>query len=98
MFYGRFAMKVEYLASLGDRVPGTTGEEAVIGLFGKVPDGHQLHPDQAPLPVIAVKFPYAFLHQSANPPGPRRGDRCLVAAQIPRVGVPRPRPCGRPAR
>jgi phosphohistidine swiveling domain-containing protein len=72
LFFGRLAMKVEYLASIGDRLPGTSGEEAVRGLFGKVPESISFEPTKRRYPVIAVKFPYEFL---TNP----RRLRALVA-------------------
>ena len=59
-FYGRFAMRVEYVASVGDRVPGTTGKQAVEGLFAKVPDSLTFKPTRRRYPVIAVKLPVAF--------------------------------------
>ena len=61
LFFGRLAMKVEYMASIGDRLPGTSGEEAVHGLFGKVPESIRFEPTKRRYPVIAVKFPYEFL-------------------------------------
>jgi pyruvate,water dikinase len=38
VFYGRAAVKVEALASLGDRMPGTSGRQVVAAVLGTVPD------------------------------------------------------------
>jgi pyruvate,water dikinase len=60
IFYGRAALQVEYLAQVGDRTPGTTGEEAVKGLFGRAPDDMTWHPTRRRYPVIAVRLPLVF--------------------------------------
>src|SRR5206468_3292769 len=39
IFYGRPALRVQFLAEVGDRMPGTTGREVVRDLFGRVPEG-----------------------------------------------------------
>jgi pyruvate,water dikinase len=38
IFYGRAASKVEALAALGDRMPGTSGAQVVRGVLGDVPE------------------------------------------------------------
>ena len=37
-FYGRYALQFEYLTTLGDRMPGTTGPEVAASLLGRVPE------------------------------------------------------------
>jgi rifampicin phosphotransferase len=61
LFYGRLAMRIEYLAVVGDRFPGITGQDAVKGMFAKVPEGISFHPTKRRYPVIAVKLPVAFM-------------------------------------
>lgn len=56
-FYGRPALQVEYMALIGDRLPGTSGEEAVASVLGRVPDDWQGQPTKRRLPVIAWKLP-----------------------------------------
>ena len=50
IFYGRAALQVEYLATVGDRMPGTTGEEAVASLFGRAAGRHGVAPEPPSLP------------------------------------------------
>ena len=38
VFYGRGALSVELLARLGDRMPGTTGQQVATGVYGDAPD------------------------------------------------------------
>ena len=61
LFYGRLAMRMEYLATVGDRFPGMSGQDAVKGLFAKVPDDMSFQPTKRRYPVIAVKLPVAFM-------------------------------------
>ncbi len=59
-FYGRIAIQVEYMATIGDRLPGTSGPDAVAGLLGKVPDAITFAPTRRRYPAIAMRLPYAF--------------------------------------
>lgn len=61
IFYGRPAMSVEYIALLGDRMPGTTGEASVQGLCGFAPDDFVYRPSIKRYPVVAWRLPYTFL-------------------------------------
>jgi pyruvate,water dikinase len=58
-FHGRIAMRMEWLASVGDRMPGTSGAEAVEGMLGRVPDTMTFAPTARRYPVIAAKLPVA---------------------------------------
>jgi pyruvate,water dikinase len=58
-FYGRLAMQLEFFALMGDRVPGTTGVEAIKSMFGDTPPGMTFAPTKARYPAIAVKLPRA---------------------------------------
>jgi phosphohistidine swiveling domain-containing protein len=61
MFYGRIAMRMEYLATVGDRMPGTNGEDTVRGLFGRVPETMTFAPSARRYPVVAWRLPIAML-------------------------------------
>jgi len=60
-FHARLAMRLEYLAAVGDRMPGISGREAVASLHGRVPDTMHFAPTRRRYPVIAAKLPYAML-------------------------------------
>jgi pyruvate,water dikinase len=57
VFHGRVAMQVEFLATLGDRMPGTTGQKVVLGIFGRVPDDIEFRPTRSRYPAIAARMP-----------------------------------------
>jgi pyruvate,water dikinase len=56
-FFGRFAMRAEYLAVFGDRMPGATGEDVVLNLFGRVPETMTFAPTRRRYPAVAAKLP-----------------------------------------
>jgi pyruvate,water dikinase len=60
-FYGRLAIRLEYLAVMGDRMPGTRGEDAVSGLCGRVPDTMVFAPTRRRYPIVSWKLPRAML-------------------------------------
>src|SRR5690606_11873072 len=57
VFYGRGAFKVEDLTSLGDRMPGTTGEEIAATMFGEAPSTITYSPTKRRYPFVAVGLP-----------------------------------------
>ncbi len=61
IFYGRLAAQVEFMALLGDRMPGTSGEEAVTSIFGRVPETMKFRPTKRRYPLIAAHLPFTFL-------------------------------------
>jgi pyruvate,water dikinase len=61
VFYGRVALRVDFMCEMGDLVPGTSGEALGNQVFGLVPDSFVSRPSKRRYPVIAVKFPPAFL-------------------------------------
>jgi rifampicin phosphotransferase len=61
IFFGRPAIEVEFFARLGDRMPGTSGQETVRSLFGRVPGDMSFTPSRRRYPVIAWRFPLTFL-------------------------------------
>jgi pyruvate,water dikinase len=56
-FFGRIALRVEYMASVGDRMPGVTGQEIVANMFGTVPETMKFEPTRARYPSVAAKVP-----------------------------------------
>jgi phosphohistidine swiveling domain-containing protein len=56
-FYGRIALRIEWLASVGDRMPGATGPDAVTSMLGRVPETLEFAPTRRRYPVIAAKLP-----------------------------------------
>ena len=65
VFYGRVALRVDFMCQMGDRVPGTSGEALGKQVFGFVPEGYVSRPSRRRYPVIAVKFPPTFLRVPA---------------------------------
>ena len=61
IFYGRGAMSVTFLGVLGDRAPGTTGEQAVRGLLGHVPEGMTFSPTRRYYLNVLRHYPRTFL-------------------------------------
>ncbi|PQP22586.1 PEP/pyruvate-binding domain-containing protein [Rhodococcus opacus] len=61
VFYGRPTIQVEYMGTMGDRMPGTSSEDIVISILGRVPDGWQANPTRRRWPIIAGRFPWTFM-------------------------------------
>jgi pyruvate,water dikinase len=59
-FFGRPALNVQYLATVGDRMPGTTGQAVVRDLLGRVPDCMTFKHTMRRYPIIAWRLPYTF--------------------------------------
>jgi len=59
-FHGRVALDISYMARVGDRLPGTSGEEAVKNTFGPVPEGMAFEPTRRRYPIIALRLPVEF--------------------------------------
>jgi pyruvate,water dikinase len=66
IFYGRAALQVEYLALVGDRMPGTTGEEVSKGIFGRAPDDMVWHPTRRRYPIVAARLPVIFIRTAGE--------------------------------
>jgi phosphohistidine swiveling domain-containing protein len=60
-FYGRIAMRMEYLAAVGDRMPGASGADIVANMFGRVPETMTFEMTNRRYPVIAYKLPHAMI-------------------------------------
>ncbi|WP_323055569.1 PEP-utilizing enzyme [Mycobacterium pinniadriaticum] len=61
VFFGRIAMRTEWLAAVGDRMPGTTGKVAITGMLGEAPATMTFAPTMRRYPVIAHRLPRAAL-------------------------------------
>ena len=57
IFHGRFACKVDFLAGLGDRLPGTTGAAVAEQVLGELPPDFVSHPTKARYPAVARRMP-----------------------------------------
>ncbi|HEV7861114.1 MAG TPA: PEP-utilizing enzyme [Acidimicrobiia bacterium] len=61
VFYGRVALRVDFMCEMGDLVPGTSGEALGNQVFGFVPETFVSSPSRRRYPIIAVKFPPTFV-------------------------------------
>jgi pyruvate,water dikinase len=61
VFCGRVALQVELMTMLGDRLPGTSGQDIAMSLLGTVPDDIEYHPTMRRYPVIMWKLSRTFL-------------------------------------
>jgi phosphohistidine swiveling domain-containing protein len=61
IFRGRVAGRVDFFASMGDRIPGTSARAVAETLLGEVPDGLESHPTLRRYPFVAARFPRAFV-------------------------------------
>jgi pyruvate,water dikinase len=59
-FFGRAAIRVDFLTEVGDRMPGTTGEQTASAIFGSVPPNLELRPTRRRYPIVACRFPLMF--------------------------------------
>jgi pyruvate,water dikinase len=65
VFYGRLTAQVAYFATLGDRIPGTTGADVVRSMFGDVPPDVMFHPTRKYYSSIAWRMPRMFVRLPA---------------------------------
>jgi pyruvate,water dikinase len=61
IFYGRPAARVDYLASIGDRMPGTSAEAIATQLLGSVPPGFVGRPTRKRYLFVALRLPRTFI-------------------------------------
>ena len=57
VFCGRMAMQVQFLATVGNRMPGTSGEQVAAGIFGRIPDDLDYTATRSRYPAVAAKLP-----------------------------------------
>ena len=60
-FYGRMAVRVDFLCEMGDLIPGHSGEALARDFFGFVPPGHVSRPSWRRLPAILARYPRTLL-------------------------------------
>lgn len=60
-FYGRMAVRVDFLCRIGDLVPGQSGESLSRDFFGFVPPDHISSPSLRRLPMILLRYPRTFV-------------------------------------
>ncbi|HTK66081.1 MAG TPA: PEP-utilizing enzyme [Pseudonocardia sp.] len=58
VFFGRGALSVELLANLGNRMPGTTGQQVAIGVYGDAPDTIDYTGTVKRYPFVAAGVPW----------------------------------------
>ena len=57
VFCGRMAMDVQFLATVGNRMPGTSGEQVAGGIFGRIPEELDYTATRRRYPAVAAKLP-----------------------------------------
>lgn len=61
VFHGRAAIQAEFAAKVGDRVPGTTGEESVVSILGRAPATIRYAPTRRRYAVVAWRLPNTII-------------------------------------
>ena len=69
VFHGRYTANVEFIARLGDRLPGVTAQDIVTSILGGVPATMTFSPTRRRYPIVAWKAGRIFLTY------PRRASR-----------------------
>ncbi len=90
VFYGRGALSVELLARLGDRMPGTTGQQVAIGVYGDAPDTIDYRPTVRRYPFVAAGVPYQMLRIAPRLRAARAVSEEMwprLTARLPSVGL-----------
>jgi len=57
VFCGRMAMQMQFLATIGNRMPGTSGRQVVEGILGRVPPDLDYTPTRSRYPAILARLP-----------------------------------------
>lgn len=60
-FFGRMAVRVDFLCEMGDLIPGQSGEALSRDFFGFVPPTFVSRPSKRRLPFIALRYPRMLL-------------------------------------
>jgi pyruvate,water dikinase len=87
IFYGRPAARVGYLASIGDRMPGTSAEAIATQLLGSVPPGFQSRPTRRRYPFVAARLPRTFATMPSAVRRARRDTDAWWRAELARTPV-----------
>ena len=60
-FFGRMAVRVDFLCEMGDLIPGQSGEALSRDFFGFVPPHYRSRPSMRRLPFIITRYPRTFV-------------------------------------
>lgn len=60
IFYGRVAIRGDFICEMGDRLPGTSGTAIAEQIFGAVPSGFTSRRQPFYYPRVAIKLPWSF--------------------------------------
>lgn len=60
-FFGRMAVRVDFLCRMGDLIPGQNGDALSRDFFGFVPPDYVSRPSHRRLPMILLRYPRAFV-------------------------------------
>jgi pyruvate,water dikinase len=83
IFHGRTAGRVDFLAMVGDRIPGTTGRSVAEQICGFVPPGLPQRPTRRFYPRIATRFPATALTISRRLAAAQRETAAWWSEQVP---------------
>ncbi|MCX2930668.1 PEP-utilizing enzyme [Mycobacterium sp. CVI_P3] len=61
VFHGRYTANVDFIARMGDRLPGVSAEEIVATILGQVPADMVFQPTRRRYPIVAWKMGGVFL-------------------------------------
>ncbi|PQM45425.1 Prodigiosin synthesizing transferase PigC [Mycobacterium talmoniae] len=66
VFYGRMAVRVDFLCDIGDLIPGQSGEALSRDFFGFVPPTFVSRPSMRRLPFIVLRYPRMLARAAKN--------------------------------
>jgi pyruvate, water dikinase len=61
IFYGRAALRADFMLEMGERLPGTSGADVATALFDAVPPGYVGRPARRYYPRAAARIPWNML-------------------------------------
>jgi pyruvate, water dikinase len=61
IFYGRAALRADFMLEMGERLPGTSGADVATSLFDAVPPGYVGRPARRFYPKAATRIPWNML-------------------------------------
>lgn len=85
VFYGRMAVRVDFLCEIGDLIPGQSGEALARDFFGFVPPDFVSSPSLRRIPSILARYPRTLLRIAKRIEGLRRQTDAWWQAEIPRT-------------
>jgi pyruvate,water dikinase len=85
IFYGHFGWQLESLIPMGDRMPGTSGEQVAKTVVGRVPDDMAYRRTMRRYPIIAWRLPYTFATVPRRLAVAGRESEAWYLAQLPRI-------------